>query len=177
MRDHHLLLRSTNLEVVRRAREVRGVQQHYDVVLRPRIVIAVLRHVESKSLVFVKQHREAVREVTLELPAGKVERDEDPFTAVRRETAEETGLMISDVSLLGTIYTAPHFSNELAHVFAASASGHGKSTPTSTEDLRGVALVAPALLNVRIADGSLRDGKSLASLALWRAVLAIEGEA
>ena len=41
--------------------------------------------------------------VTLELPSGHVEDDEDPQSAARKELREETGFIANDLILLGTL--------------------------------------------------------------------------
>ena len=53
------------------------------------VSVAVLT--ENNELLFVRQFRYPYGETILELPAGKLEKGEDPFEAVKREQKEETG--------------------------------------------------------------------------------------
>ena len=57
------------------------------------------------NIYLVRQYRKAVERETLEIPAGKLEKDEDPYECAVRELKEETGLMAGRVSKLGYIYT------------------------------------------------------------------------
>ena len=46
---------------------------------------------DENELLFVRQYRYPYRRVLLELPAGKLEPEEDPLAGGRRELGEETG--------------------------------------------------------------------------------------
>lgn len=50
----------------------------------------------------VRQFRPAVETFTWELPAGLIDRGEEPAAACRRELMEETGLHAASIKLLGT---------------------------------------------------------------------------
>jgi ADP-ribose pyrophosphatase len=49
----------------------------------------------------VRQYRQAVRDWTLELPAGHLEPDEEPVVAAQRELHEEAGLAAAEWHYLG----------------------------------------------------------------------------
>src|SRR6185437_13694275 len=69
---------------------------------------------ESSELVRVRQWRFGARRFTLELPAGLVERDEDPLTAGLRELKEETGFAPTSTSpgrIIGAVWPNPAFMN------------------------------------------------------------------
>lgn len=59
---------------------------------------------EKNELLFVRQFRYPYGEVVTELPAGKLERGEDPLEAGKRELLEETGVIGKDYSFW-VIYT------------------------------------------------------------------------
>ena len=54
--------------------------------------VAVVAIDENDNVLTVKQYRYAFQTVLEEIPAGKLERGEDPAAAARRELSEETGL-------------------------------------------------------------------------------------
>ncbi|MEK7122441.1 MAG: NUDIX hydrolase [Patescibacteria group bacterium] len=58
--------------------------------------VAVLPVVNNDSIAMVRVKRPVVDDMTLELPAGGIEKGEDPAYAASRELAEETGIVISD---------------------------------------------------------------------------------
>ena len=59
------------------------------------VTIAALT--DEGELLFVRQYRYPYSEVVLELPAGKLEKGEDPFKAGIRELKEETGAVASSI--------------------------------------------------------------------------------
>ena len=50
--------------------------------------VGVIAVDEDKNVFMVEQYRKPYDEVVLEIPAGKLEKDEDPFCAGKRELAE-----------------------------------------------------------------------------------------
>ena len=74
---------------------------------------------ENGNIILVRQYRFGVREFTLEIPGGIVERDEDPADAARRELREETGYTTAGVEFLGASQPNPAFHDNLCHHFLA----------------------------------------------------------
>ena len=62
---------------------------------------------DQNELIFVRQFRYPYKEELLELPAGKLERGEDPFEAMKREQREETGTTGKNYVSLGNVYPTP----------------------------------------------------------------------
>jgi nudix-type nucleoside diphosphatase (YffH/AdpP family) len=56
----------------------------------------------------------------LEIPAGLLEPGESPEAAARREAAEETGLNLGALELVGTFWTSPGISTERITLFLAA---------------------------------------------------------
>ena len=74
------------------------------------------------NLVLVKQYRHNLKCDTLELPAGTLDKDEEPEQAAIRELGEETGYILPPgVSLrpLGSFYSLPSETNRYTHYFLA----------------------------------------------------------
>ena len=74
----------------------------------------------------VRQFRYPLGEVTLELPAGKLERGEEPFAAMRREQKEETGTFSDHYVSLGVVYPTPAYDTEKIYLWAGRVSGWGE---------------------------------------------------
>ena len=67
----------------------------------------------------VRQFRYPIGREMLELPAGKLERGEDPFECAVRELSEETGLTADKYVNLGSFCTSPGFCTEVLHIYLA----------------------------------------------------------
>ena len=138
-------------------------------VVRHRGAVVVLPLLEDGRIVLVRQYRYPTGEVVLELPAGKLDReDESPVDCALRELEEETGWRASDTSDLGWFYTTPGFSDEVLHAFFATglepASEH---IPDPDETIEIVTITVDEALNACL-DGGIRDAKTLAALLLAR---------
>ncbi len=95
-------------------------EKHYrEVVVHPGGV-AVVAITDKDKIILVKQWRYAVNDELIELPAGKLEENEDPFFAIKRELQEETGFIANNWESLGFIYTAPGFCNEKLYLYKAT---------------------------------------------------------
>ena len=66
---------------------------------------------------FVRQYRHPTGIELLELPAGTLERDEDPASCAGRELREEIGMAAGELTKLGEFFLAPGYSTEYMHVF------------------------------------------------------------
>lgn len=85
------------------------------------VSVAVLT--EKNELIFVRQFRYPYKQVLLELPAGKLEPNEDPFEAVKREQREETGTASTHYIPLGEVYPTPGYCGEIIRLWACRAEG------------------------------------------------------
>lgn len=83
--------------------------------------VAVVAIDENDNVLTVKQYRYAFQTVLEELPAGKLERGEDPAAAARRELSEETGASCETLTPLGEILASPR----RLHGGTAPLHGHG----------------------------------------------------
>lgn len=145
-----------------------GSVQDYLTIQHPGAV-AVVPVDRDERILMVRQHRQAVDDTLLEIPAGKLDPDEDPWDAARRELKEETGFICEHLELLTSFYSSPGFTDEKIHVFEARdlrAVNDPPATdgdePISIEWLEGHhALDA-------IGDGRIVDGKTIIGLTLLK---------
>ncbi len=84
--------------------------------------VNIIALTDERRIVLVRQYRHGIDRVALELPAGTVERGEDPLATARRELAEETGYTSDRWTLLGSVHPNPAFQdNRCYHLLAEGA--------------------------------------------------------
>ena len=81
---------------------------------------------EQGRVPMVRQFRAPIGRVTLEIPAGKLEKGEDPFEAVKREQMEETGTTGEDYISLGNLYPSPGYCGEIIRIWACRVAQKGE---------------------------------------------------
>ena len=68
---------------------------------------AVVPFLDEENVLLIRQYRHAAGGTILEVPAGKLERDEAPDLCAVRELEEETGRRAGRIEALGSILTTP----------------------------------------------------------------------
>ncbi len=81
--------------------------------------VAIVAMRDNGKILFVEQFRKAIDTVLIEIPAGKLEKGEDPFECAIRELEEETGYKSDNVKFIGKIVMAPGFSDEIIYIYFA----------------------------------------------------------
>ena len=71
--------------------------------------VGVIPLTEDNCIILVKQYRKAVERFLLEIPAGKLELNEEPRETGIRELKEETGFIAEKMEYLLEFYTSPGF--------------------------------------------------------------------
>lgn len=79
--------------------------------------VCVAALTENDELLFVKQFRYPYKEVLLELPAGKLEKGQNPLENGKRELLEETGAIGKEYMTLGKLYPSPGYCGEIIHIY------------------------------------------------------------
>ena len=123
---------------------------------------------DDGSVLMVRQYRHEVRGVLLEIPAGKLDQGEEPIECARRELAEEVGMKAAETVLLSEFYNSPGYSNERFFIYVCTGLSEAPGAPDPDEFLDVVTLPLEDGLAM-IADGRIRDAKSIIGLTLARA--------
>lgn len=124
---------------------------------------------ENDEIYLVRQFRYAFGQELWELPAGKLEKGEDPFAAAKRELGEECGLTAEHFVDLGPVYPTVGYCTEIIYCWAATGlSPCGMHldedeflTPEKVPFDRAVEMVL---------SGEIRDGKTVAALLKIKAL-------
>jgi ADP-ribose pyrophosphatase len=141
-----------------------GKQAEREVIKHPGAV-AVIPVLPDGRIVLVRQYRYAVRALLYELPAGKLDKGEDPSVCAVRELAEETGFTAKKWQKLSSIVTAPGFCDETIHIYLAEDLQPGPQHPDEDEFLECGAF-SPGDIKDMVLSGLICDAKTLAGLFL-----------
>lgn len=137
-----------------------------EVVRHPGAVL-IVPVLDDGRLVLLRNYRVAVDDHLWELPAGTLEPGEAPREAAGRELIEETGYRAARIEHLGDFYTSPGFCDELMRVFTARELSFVGQDLEPHEQIEAHALHLDEVRGM-LADGRIRDGKTIAALAMWR---------
>jgi ADP-ribose pyrophosphatase len=96
--------------------------------------VAILAVTDDNKIVMVEQYRKALERTIVEIPAGKLEKGEEPALCARRELEEETGYVCESLELLTSFYTSPGFADEIVHVFLAKGLSKKENPAALDED-------------------------------------------
>ena len=134
------------------------------------VVVAVTK---DGRLVLVRQYRHGVEKVLLELPAGAIEKGEDPKVAAGRELLEETGYQAGHLKFL--MKTAPNAANSTAYAYCYLATD---AEWVAAQHLDAMEDVAVEFMDVKDARRALQEGtfeQAVHVAALYAALDILEG--
>ncbi len=100
----------------------------------------------------------------LEIPAGKLNKKEDPMDCAKRELQEETGYVAKEIEYLGSIATAPGFCDEIIHLYKAWNLSLGEKNEDEDE-FTSVKVLNINDLKEMIKKGEIIDGKTISVLS------------
>ncbi len=143
--------------------DARGKAAFREIVEHPGAV-AILALNDNLEAILVKQHRQPAGEVLLEIPAGKLEPNEETLSCAQRELLEETGLKAEQWQELGCFYTSPGFCDELIYLYLAEGLSKGVATTSDPEENILETVIPLSLAASMIADGLIKDGKTIIAL-------------
>ncbi len=119
-------------------------------------------------IILVKQYRYPHNEVLLELPAGKLDKDEDPLKCAVRELQEETGYASNKITKLGKIYTTPGFCSEVLHIYLAENLLPGNLNREEGEEEMEIVELSLDKIEAKIRNGEIVDAKTICGIAYYK---------
>ena len=118
---------------------------------------------DDPQVLLIKQYRYAAGGYLYEVPAGRLDPNEDPADCARRELKEETGCSAERVDRLTTIFPTPGFCDEQIHLFMAVGLTQGEAAREQDEFLEVETLPLSRVLAL-IESGEIRDSKTIVAL-------------
>lgn len=139
-----------------------GQKRIREVVKHPGGVVVIAQK-DVNTILMVKQYRYPIKQVSLELPAGRLEIGEDPDLAIKRELEEETGHIAKTWKSLGYIYTTPGICDEKLYLYYAKDLEFTKQNPDEGEIIEFYEYNLDEVFNL-IKTGEINDAKTICAL-------------
>lgn len=129
--------------------------------------VAIIPVTEDNSLILVKQYRKAIEKFLYEIPAGKMEINEEPRETAIRELKEETGYLANKLSYKLEFHTSPGFCNEKIYLFLGEDLVKGEPNPETGEFITSEKFHIDDLIKM-IDRGEIIDSKTIIGIYLAR---------
>ena len=149
-------VRYDNVELSTGQKSVRVIVEH------PGGVVIVAQKT-PQTILMVEQFRYSIMQTSFELPAGKLEKGEEPFPAAKRELEEETGYKANNWKNLGFINTTPGFCDEKLYLYFASDLEFVGEHPDDGEIIKAHELKIDDVFE-KIKNGEINDSKTICAL-------------
>lgn len=125
-------------------------------------------------VVLERQYRYPLHQVFIELPAGKIDANEDVLTTGQRELLEETGYTAKQWVRLGRQHPCIGYSNEVIHIYLALDLAAGAHQRDEDETLEVFEVKFSQCLSM-VQNGEITDGKTIVALFLAEKYLQQQG--
>lgn len=118
---------------------------------------------EDGNVILVEQYRHPAKSIVLEIPAGMMEKDEDPKQCAIRELEEETSFIAKDLIHLTTMYPTVGFCTEKLHIYLAKNLTKGNFNFDDDEFIEVKKIPLDDAINM-IYTGQIVDAKTIVGL-------------
>lgn len=123
---------------------------------------------EDGKIVLITQYRYPHDKVIFELPAGKLEKGEDPQVCATRELTEETGYSSKKITKLGKIFTTPGFCDEVLHIYLAENLIPGDHAREEGEEGMEMFEMTIDEIDAKIKNGEIVDAKTICGIYMFK---------
>ena len=120
---------------------------------------------DDQTVAMVRQYRYAAEKFLLEIPAGTLNKDEDPQAGAIRELEEEIGVRAAKIEKLTEFYVSPGFLTEKMFLYLATGLTETAQRLEQDEILTVERYSFPDLLEM-IQNGQIEDAKTIIGITM-----------
>lgn len=126
--------------------------------------VTILPIIEKGKVVLIKQYRFPIEKEIWEVPAGKLDKGEDPADCAKRELKEETGYMAEKLEKIREFYMVPGYSTEYMTIFRATSLKQGEQALDNNEIINKVKVFSLGEALKMIENKEIIDAKTIVAL-------------
>jgi ADP-ribose pyrophosphatase len=127
--------------------------------------VGIVPVTDDGNVLLVRQYRYPVNDITIEIPAGKIDKQEEPEKCAKRELAEEVGAVNGNLKLLSSFYTTPGFCDEILHLYIATGFEISDNNLDEDEFLDIVSIKLDEAVKW-IIEGRIKDSKTIIGILM-----------
>jgi ADP-ribose pyrophosphatase len=126
--------------------------------------VGILPLIGKDKIVLIRQFRFPINKEIWEIPAGKLDRGEEPEIGAKRELKEETGYEARELKKIGEFYLSPGYSTEYMYLFLARRLKKGEQNLDKGEKIKEVKIFSKKEVLEMIKTRKIVDAKTILAL-------------
>ncbi|MCX8092710.1 MAG: NUDIX hydrolase [Candidatus Goldbacteria bacterium] len=139
-----------------------------EIIVHPGSVVLIpILNKKAKETILIKQFRYAIGKYIFELPAGTLEKNENPISCAKRELKEETGYIAKKIKKIAEIYPSPGIITEKMHIFIATDLIKSQQELDIDENIAIIKMKLGEAIKM-IKKGKITDAKTIVGLLLLK---------
>ena len=152
------------LNIKKRAAQLpNGHTARLELVEHPGAVL-IVPFLTRDTVILLRQFRPVINAYIFELPAGTLEKGEQPLACARREIIEETGYSAKKLTRLGIIYPVPGYSTEKITLYKAENLTE-RGMACEADEVIETLVVTKKMVRELFAAGKIIDAKTICAFA------------
>jgi ADP-ribose pyrophosphatase len=120
---------------------------------------------DNGELYMVRQYRKPIGKESLEVPAGKLDKGEEPMVCAHRELKEETGLETAKMNHILSVNSTPGFCDEVLHMYVATELSEGEACADEDEFISSERIPIKKLIDM-VLNHEITDSKTIIGILL-----------
>jgi ADP-ribose pyrophosphatase len=137
-----------------------------EIVVHPGAVV-VLPILPDGRVLLIRNRRYTIGTILLELPAGTLEKNEDPINCAGRELLEETGYIAGRLKPIGNFFTSPGILTEKMYAYVAYDLEQSHTALEEGEEIEPQPTRLEDAVRM-VGRGEIIDGKTIATILLYQ---------
>jgi ADP-ribose pyrophosphatase len=126
--------------------------------------VLIMPFLTPTKVILLRQFRPVINAYIFELPAGTLEKGEQPLACARREIIEETGYAARKFTHLGIIYPVPGYSTEKITMFKAEELTE-RGMACEADEVIETVMVTKKMVRDLFKTGKILDAKTICAFA------------